>query len=72
MSYEIDCEQKCQECGNEFSHYRDCDRCEDGYCDYYDDDPINSPIEGVNIYKCPECNGSSVIEWCPKCGHEFN
>ncbi len=72
MSYEIDCDKVCPKCGNEFYHYRDCDKCENGYCDSYNDDAINNPIEGENVYKCSECNGKGFIEWCPKCRYEFN
>lgn len=65
--YEID-ERPCPKCGGE-TRSRHCDElhCEDGYCDEYEDDPINySPGEAFTI--CEECHGTGVQWWCPKCG----
>ena len=71
--YEIDGEKKCPKCGHEQSHYRDCDNlnCEDGVSDENFDDAINSPVEGRDVYTCPECKGIGIIEWCPNCGYDY-
>jgi len=71
--YQIDFEQTCPKCGHGQSHYRNCDsfNCNDGVADEHFDDPINFPIEGSTVYSCPDCKGKSIIEWCPKCGHDY-
>lgn len=70
--YQTD-EADCPECGHYESRYRDCDQlnCEDGVADENFDDAINSPIEGVDVYTCPECKGRGIKEWCPNCGYEY-
>ena len=71
--YEIDFDQTCPECAHDKSHYRDCDslNCEDGVADENFDDAINFPLEGVDVYTCPECRGTGIMEWCPKCGYDY-
>ena len=41
--------------------------CDDGYCDEYEDDPINyAPGEVLTL--CRECWGTGIERWCAKCG----
>lgn len=71
--YEIDFEQTCPNCHHHQSHYHNCDslNCDDGMSDEHFNDAINSPVEGRDLYKCTECNGRGIIEWCPKCGYDY-
>lgn len=71
--YEIDYEQECPKCQITYSHYRNCDNiyCNDGMCDMNDEDPINYPSPGIDVYPCKECKERGIIEWCPSCGHEY-
>lgn len=67
--YEIDSGTECPKCGHSPIHSRTCTNwCEDGYFDVYDDDPIYSPIPGIEFIKCDECKGTGVEVWCPNCG----
>lgn len=63
----------CPACGHSPLHSRDCDviGCSEGYRDEYDDDPINFPEEGVDLYKCDECKGTGIVRWCPSCGKDL-
>lgn len=58
----------CPHCGNPILHFRDCDVCEDGFIDEYEDDPINNDPGDTSI--CHECHGTGVIRWCPNCGRD--
>lgn len=66
-------DRDCQKCGHYPLHIADCIRigCDDGYCDEFYDDQINSPAEGENYYLCEECNGTGSIVWCPICGADL-
>lgn len=67
---EID-DRPCPACGHEYTHFRRCGDCEDGYVDCHDDDPINC-VPGEEYEPCPECNGRHVFHWCPKCGKDYD
>ena len=71
--YEIDYEQSCPKCEFNQSYYRQCDQfdCNGGMIDQHFDDPISYPVEGKDLYTCPECEGTNKREWCPKCGYEY-
>jgi rubredoxin len=67
--YDIDNEVHCPKCGHSPLHNRFCTNffCEDGYIDESEDDPINF-MPGESERACPECKGTGVEWWCPKCG----
>lgn len=70
---EFDYDETCPKCGHSPTHSRPCDApyCEDGLIDMYEDDPINfSP--GEEFKRCDECNGTGMLNWCPKCGCDLN
>lgn len=78
MEYDFDMEDyPCPKCGAYEVRSRSCDviGCDDGFCDEYDDDPINfAPGEELTI--CEECLGTGILRWCAKCGcditqHEY-
>jgi len=71
--YEIDSEESCPKCGHSPVHYRYCTSlfCEDGYCDEYEDDPINF-MPGESFTLCPECHGMGIEKWCPECGYDIS
>lgn len=66
--YDID-DVSCLKCGNEQIHSRDCTNifCEGGYIDDSEEDPINYG-PGESEHRCPECRGTEIERWCPKCG----
>lgn len=66
-------EATCPKCCHHPIKRKDCDNlgCNEGYCDEYDDDPINFPQEGECIYKCSECKGTGAVIWCPSCGADL-
>lgn len=73
MSYDIDFETSCKKCGHDRVHYRSCiNFCNEGYHDEHDDDPINSPIPGIEYRICVECRGTGIERWCPKCGENLS
>ena len=51
----------CPKC-NEQLAIRDCDRCEDGIIDLYDEDP--SWYDEDDIMECPDCEGEGCFIWC--------
>jgi hypothetical protein len=59
----------CPECGEYEVRSRDCYEitCDDGWCDEYEDDPINF-APGEEYTMCHECLGTGVLRWCAKCG----
>lgn len=66
--YDID-DRPCPKCGHQYTHTRDCDRCDDGFIDEYEDDPINAcPGE---FSECHQCRGSGEEHWCPRCGTDL-
>jgi len=68
--YEYD-DTPCPKCGAEPTHWRRCTEidCDDGFIDLYDEDPINE--DPGTFRTCPECQGTGIHHWCPKCGHDF-
>ena len=62
----------CPKCGNGYTHDRPCQgmNCDDGYCDEYEDDPINF-APGEEYTECEECHGTGWEHWCPKCGYDL-
>ena len=69
--YEQDYENECPKCGHSPTHYRDCDHCEDGFIDQWENDPINY-LPGESLIRCEECCGSGVVSWCPECGYDIS
>lgn len=71
--YEQAFDLECPKCGHSPVHYRSCSElsCNDGFIDENDDDPINF-MPGESEYPCPECRGTSVEQWCPKCGENLS
>ena len=71
-------EGPCPKCGEHELRSRSCGEinCDDGWCDEYEDDPINY-APGEEFTMCQECCGTGVVRWCSKCGfdvtlHEYN
>lgn len=65
-------DEPCPKCGEYEVLSRHCDeiQCEDGWCDEYEDDPINySP--GEKYTRCNECLGTGILRWCRKCGFDI-
>jgi hypothetical protein len=63
----------CPKCGSTETRSRTCSsfQCDDGYCDDYEDDPINfAPGEQFSL--CQECFGTGVERWCSKCGLDIS
>lgn len=63
----------CPKCGSFETRSRHCQAwpCDDGYCDEYEDDPINyAPGEVLTL--CRECWGTGVERWCAKCGFDIS
>lgn len=59
----------CPQCGNQDTRSRECDRCEEGVVNHYDEDPMWYEDKYVN---CEECKGHGTIAWCPKCLLDLN
>lgn len=59
----------CPKCGEHkvMSRYCDAFNCDYGYCDEYEDDPINF-APGEEYVLCRECFGTGVMRWCSGCG----
>jgi len=72
--YEQDYVPECPKCKHSPIHIRRCSNihCEGGYEDMYDDDPINHPTEGEDLYECDDCKGTGYEIWCPKCGADLS
>lgn len=67
--YDID-DLPCRACGSEITHHRYCDRCDGGFIDEHETDPINfAPVEEER--ECEECHGHGIQRWCPKCGADY-
>lgn len=71
--YEQDYEECCPKCGHSPTHYRDCQglMCFEGFVDDNDDDPINF-APGESFRTCTDCYGTTIEEWCPKCGYDIS
>ena len=66
------CDQPCPRCGHTPTHWRDCTAfCGEGFIDLHDDDPINY-APGEEIEPCPECLGTGIEHWCPKCSYNMS
>lgn len=67
--YDEDFDVHCPKCKHSPLHNRYCINfsCVDGYIDENEDDPINF-MPGESLRMCPECYGTGVEWWCPKCG----
>lgn len=61
-------EIECPKCGNDMVR-RDCNSCEDGFHDLYDEDPLYYDEE--DFEKCSECDGHGCHVWCQKCGWDY-
>ena len=70
--YEIEYERSCPHCEHSPIHSRRCASlyCDDGYCDENDDDSVNF-APGEVMLPCPECHGTGIERWCPKCGKDI-
>lgn len=68
--YELD-DISCPKCGHDPIRYRDCNSCDDGYIDEYDDDPINF-APGEEVTPCQTCKGTGIQRWCPGCGLDLS
>jgi len=69
--YEEDYDECCPKCDHSPTHYRQCENCDEGYIDEYENDAINF-APGESLIRCDECYGTGVIEWCPKCGYDIS
>lgn len=69
--YYEDIETPCPKCFAYETRIKDCDNCDEGYKDMHDIDPINHILEGEDLYKCDDCNGTGGHHWCPQCGWDF-
>ena len=66
--YQI-CDDACPKCGNSITHYRECEHCDGGLIDAWEEDAINfSPGDS---YSCSACKGDGRQTWCPKCGEDI-
>lgn len=68
--YDYD-DDPCPNCGHEPTHRRLCQNldCDDGFIDCYDEDPLWYDPGDTEI--CPDCQGTGVERWCPKCGYNL-
>jgi hypothetical protein len=69
--YEIDYDEICPHCNHSPIHWRECSNycCEDGWIDLYEyDDPLW--YDPGDVQRCPECHGTGIEKWCPKCGKD--
>lgn len=67
-TYDIHDDLYCPKCKYSPLHSRSCTNwCDEGYFDESEDDPINF-MPGEELRECPECKGTGVEWWCPKCG----
>jgi len=71
--YEVDYEVNCPYCGHTPLHNRFCANlfCDEGFIDESEDDPINF-TPGELVIPCPDCKGTGVEWWCPKCGKNLS
>lgn len=65
-------ESECPKCGHYPTRWQRCTsiRCEDGYVDLYEEDPLWYDQDDCEV--CEECCGFGVVRWCPECGHDLN
>lgn len=56
----------CPFCGHEPTHVRDCPKCEEGFIDCYDEDPLWYDEDEFEV--CLDCHGTWVQHWCLECG----
>ena len=69
--YEID-DLPCPACGNDVTHSRDCESCEDGQISECCDDLCQELcIHGDGMVDCRECHGTEIERWCPACGANY-
>lgn len=54
--YDFD-EEACPECGHSPTHCQECEHCDDGYVDHYEEDPMWYDDEDV---PCEYCNGTGL------------
>jgi hypothetical protein len=68
-----DCE--CPKCGHAPTHSRDSQNCDEmnEVCVCIDDLCRGSGecIHGDGMDPCPECAGTGIQRWCPKCGADY-
>lgn len=70
MDYDdFDTAGECPQCKNHDTRRRECDRCEEGVVNHYDEDPLWYVDKYVT---CGECKGHGNIAWCPKCLLDLN
>jgi len=69
FEYDDDTAGECPQCGNTDTRMRECDRCEEGVVNHYDEDPMWYEDKYVT---CDECKGHGSIAWCPKCKLDLN
>jgi predicted RNA-binding Zn-ribbon protein involved in translation (DUF1610 family) len=58
----------CQRCG-EMKVWEDCDQCDDGYVEVYDEDPLW--YDPGDIERCHQCNGAGGWRVCPNVKQHF-
>lgn len=69
--YETDYDNPCPHCGHDEIRWRHCEvvGCDDGWIDMHEyDDPLWFDEGETEI--CPECRGTGIEQWCPKCGKD--
>jgi len=73
MTHSPDCEYEqtgspCPFCGHSPLHTRNCEHCDDGYVELYDEDPLW--YDEDDIEACEHCRATGVLIWCPSCGKD--
>lgn len=72
--YEID-DLQCPACGNPVTHSDRCLLCDEmnEVVDCCDDLCVGAGrcIHGDGMAPCPECSGTGIRRWCPKCHADY-